>query len=494
MWSVDECMQHFTSLVYSAFELRSAQKVQGLKYLQRLIKRSKYKTRPFEEALQSVFSDSVLFAPRRADVQKTVRDSSDSKDSTQPCRPGTQPLRVAVTAVSGAGRVPYLLSNYHVGNLNTSGRAKRSKADAYERARPTKDEYELRSWEAYVFAPLFVRFPRTLNDHLHNLNTHSARATSAAPGFFTPFHSKTSKPPFQFMDGAILHNNPIQLAMEETRRLSAERGLNSQPDIVLSIGTGQPKDRSPTSEFPDYTTSGTLSREKIMMKHQKKLPFLQMMFTMLSYQIKLNIDCERRYEQAIREWAKDPIWADRLHRINPDLGREPPPLDAVEEVDSVAQSVRGWLQSPDEKRRIHAIACRLVASSFYFERRGNAAKSDPGSSVSIRIPGTIRCRITEPTFLTALGKFLAACIHAPTFVVINYSHHPDEEVPVPVQNMVDHGRFDGVEVDFAVFGEDAVTSVELKLEREGLRDQRLYRLSGFPRKLVKEDFKQSTVY
>lgn len=324
-------------------------------------------------------------------------------------------------------------------------------------------------------------------DLTHPGQCNSARATSAAPGFFKPFESKRLEPPFQFMDGAILHNNPIQLAMEETRRLSAERRLNLKPDIMLSIGTGQPKDHSPASELP---TSGTLSREKIMIKHQKKLPFLQMMFTMLSYQVKLNIDCERRYEQVTREWAKDPDWEDRLHRINPDLGKEPPPLDAVEEVDSIAQSVRGWLQHPEEKRRIHAVACKLAASSFYFERRGNAGKIE--SSSAIHLQGTIRCRLAETTAITALGKFLAACLHEPALVIINYSR-PDEEIALPVDTMLSHGRFDGVGVDFTVSGEETVTSIELKLEREGLQDQRLYHLSGFPRKLVKEDFKQSQV-
>lgn len=63
LWSVDECIQRFTSLVSSAFTLRPVQNFQGLKYVEQLIKRSKYRTRPFEEALRSVLSDSVLFAP-----------------------------------------------------------------------------------------------------------------------------------------------------------------------------------------------------------------------------------------------------------------------------------------------------------------------------------------------------------------------------------------------------------------------------------------------
>lgn len=291
------------------------------------------------------------------------------------------------------------------------------------------------------------------------------------------------------MDGAILHNNPVQIAIAEARRLSLERGLNTKPDIVLSIGTGQPIDGQ-TSEFEEpMTASRNLSKEKMIMRHRKVLPFLHLLFTMVSYQVKLNIDCERRHDQVSREWQKDPELRDRLHRFNPDLGQEPPPLDAVQSVDDIIRSTRGWLQEKDEKMRIHAMACKLVASSFYFERRGNASKVQ-GSS--IKVSGIIRCRLVDTTEVMALGKFFSSCIHEPTFVIINYSC-ADEETEIPIRTMASQGRFDGVEMNITVLGEEAVTSIELKLERDGLPDQRLYRLSGFPRKLIKEDFKESRV-
>lgn len=141
-----------------------------------------------------------------------------------------------------------------------------------------------------------------------------------------------------------------------------------------------------------------------------------------------------------------------------------------------------------EKCRIYAIEFRLVASSFYFARRGNECKGE-GSSVNIK--GAIRCRISEMAEVVALEKFLSSCKSDPALPIINYAAAQDKEIKVPIQTMGSHGRFDPVEVDITVAGEDAVTSIELKLERQGLQDQRLYRLSGFPRRLIKEDFKQS---
>ncbi|KAJ0108083.1 hypothetical protein J7T55_007202 [Diaporthe amygdali] len=193
----------------------------------------------------------------------------------------------------------------------------------------------------------------------------------------------------------------------------------------------------------------------------------------------------RRYDQAVREWQKDPGWSDRLHRINIDLGEEPPMLDAVDKVKSLVQNTRRWLQDKDEKCRIHAIECELVASTFYFERRGNAGK-DEGSPIHVK--GVIGCRIFEMAEVMAPGKFLLSYIYDPTLFVINKATQ-DKVVEMPIKTMVLYGLSDLVEVDITVLEEAVLTSIDLKLEREGLRDQRLYRLSLFLRKLIKQDSK-----
>lgn len=160
-------------------------------------------------------------------------------------------------------------------------------------------------------------------------------------------------------------------------------------------------------------------------------------------------------------------------------------LDAVGKVQSIVQNTRGWLQDKDEKCRIHAIECKVVASTFYFERCGNAGK-DEGSPIHVK--GVIGCRIFEMAEVMALGKFLLSCIYDPTLFVINKATQ-DKVVEMPIKTMVLYGLSDLVEVDITVLGEAVLTSIDLKLEREGLRDQRLYRLSLFLRKLIKQDSK-----
>ncbi|KFZ24505.1 hypothetical protein V502_01016 [Pseudogymnoascus sp. VKM F-4520 (FW-2644)] len=58
-------------------------------------------------------------------------------------------------------------------------------------------------------------------------------ATSAAPSFFPPI--KFGKPPAEYVDGAIGHNNPIRLLMRE---VESGWGSSAQLACVLSIGTG----------------------------------------------------------------------------------------------------------------------------------------------------------------------------------------------------------------------------------------------------------------
>ncbi|KAJ5538401.1 tetratricopeptide repeat domain-containing protein [Penicillium frequentans] len=65
-----------------------------------------------------------------------------------------------------------------------------------------------------------------------------ARATSAAPTFFSSI--TFGNPPANYVDGAMVHNNPIRLLMREITKVW---GDGAELDCVLSIGTGTPTTR-----------------------------------------------------------------------------------------------------------------------------------------------------------------------------------------------------------------------------------------------------------
>ncbi|KAM3087081.1 hypothetical protein ACMFMG_001191 [Clarireedia jacksonii] len=429
-WTVAECIDKFQNLVHSAFTPRKAQTYSGIKYVERLIKKSKYETGPFAKALEEALGTSSLFGAQEN---------------------GSRPLMVAVTATSASGTIPYILSSYNVRKVFQSASVKPTHGPSYTRHRPEKPEDELKVWEA-------------------------ARATSAAPGYFKPFGRKDE---LQFMDGAILHNNPIEIAMGEARNIAFAHNLCETPDILLSLGTGLQRDYK-NNEDPPVKESRVLENAP---KFFPKMPFINMLFTMVKYQIKLNLDSEIRWQK----WSQqitDKEFKSRFYRINPDLGVTPPLLDDVNKVTLMLQNVTGWTQTDrDVQYMIGEIACRLVASSFYFEKRGNATK---GPNSPILLKGVIQCRLpNNPQEMKAFGKFLGSGTKPASLVVLD-PFNDDQNLPLPVQDMV-NGHFTEVEVTISIPEEESQTQIALEIV--GLiPDKHLFNISGFPRKLMRYDF------
>ncbi|KAI0182429.1 hypothetical protein EV127DRAFT_415106 [Xylaria flabelliformis] len=117
-----------------------------------------------------------------------------------------QPLKVAVTTTTTAGTKPYLLSNYNVLRSLPRISAKSTLLIAYARYCPSSPQEEFHVWEA---------------------------KTKASP---------------EFMNGAVLFNNPIEIAAEEARRIAHAENLCETPDIVVSIGTSTQHDDNDTED------------------------------------------------------------------------------------------------------------------------------------------------------------------------------------------------------------------------------------------------------
>jgi len=67
------------------------------------------------------------------------------------------------------------------------------------------------------------------------------RATTAAPTFFPPI--KFGRPPQNWIDGGLRHNNPVRVLFDEAKMLWPTHGLRKLKCIV-SIGTGDPPIRA----------------------------------------------------------------------------------------------------------------------------------------------------------------------------------------------------------------------------------------------------------
>jgi hypothetical protein len=82
-------------------------------------------------------------------------------------------------------------------------------------------------------------FHCTLHRVIRILTLCSARATSAAPSFFRPANVAQYG---AFQDGGLRYNNPVNLAIWESRQIWP---THNSPDFVLSLGTGTTEATSP---------------------------------------------------------------------------------------------------------------------------------------------------------------------------------------------------------------------------------------------------------
>jgi len=282
------------------------------------------------------------------------------------------------------------------------------------------------------------------------------------------------------MDGGILHNNPVEIALEEVRRLAESSRQSSIPDILISIGTGrqlgQPSLENP---LPDNMRPVQTS-------------WIKNLFTIVRNQIKLNLDTEKRWFHVVKE---NPQLEERMHRINPSLDEDPPEMDNVAQADPLYDKVNEWVSITSSEMYIAKIARGLLASSFYFERDGVAVM---GSASSISLPGLIKCRLSgDPIAIKHLGRLLSA-VHHPgaSFVVENRpSGRKEKKFIIVYQDMINYGVWKDMEVSVKIPGED--TSTTISLEAPGLCDSKRiaraaeesrFTISGFPRNLMRNDF------
>jgi predicted acylesterase/phospholipase RssA len=191
-----------------------------------------------------------------------------------------------------------------------------------------------------------------------------ARATSAAPRIFKPFSHEPSKQ--VYVDGAVYHNNPIQVADLERKLLWPTDGINI-PDFVLSIGTAyNPHSRRKLIEKSSMINIGIFG-------HAKTLASIAM------DHIRSSLDSEKTWSDYMLQLGLPKEYKSRYQRINPLILEDPPALDDVNRMKALQSTVRK--QMTNDPAIINA-AYRLLGTSFYFEK----------TSPIIALPnGTLRC-------------------------------------------------------------------------------------------------------
>lgn len=178
-----------------------------------------------------------------------------------------------------------------------------------------------------------------------------ARATAAAPRYFKSFHHEASQK--TYIDGAVLHNNPVRIADSERKILWPDSDV---PDIFLSIGTGSTLslERAETigSEHMSAARKGILS-------HGRHL------YSILRSNLEQTLDCERAWDDYFAgvTTALTKSSTIRFVRINPNVESIP----ALDEKDKMSELRTNVQESQKNDTRIKEVARQLIASTFYFE-------------------------------------------------------------------------------------------------------------------------------
>ncbi len=96
------------------------------------------------------------------------------------------------------------------------------------------------SYDLQSQLPFFFKSHRIAGDPTYNWKAReAARATSAAPTFFPPFHLQGHGQDYALVDGGIFVNNPGVAAYAEARRVYPD----ADKFVVVSVGTGDREDK-----------------------------------------------------------------------------------------------------------------------------------------------------------------------------------------------------------------------------------------------------------
>jgi patatin-like phospholipase/acyl hydrolase len=108
------------------------------------------------------------------------------------------------------------------------------------------------SYDLQTQLPFFFKSHRIAESDDYNWFVRDiARATSAAPTFFPPFHLARGKQDYALVDGGVFVNNPSMAAYIEARRLYPAANV-----VVVSVGTGDRQDSIKYATAKDWGLLG----------------------------------------------------------------------------------------------------------------------------------------------------------------------------------------------------------------------------------------------
>ncbi|KAA8903651.1 hypothetical protein FN846DRAFT_779968 [Sphaerosporella brunnea] len=303
---VNQCVQMFKEVAEKAFTKRTGCDTAVLKHFIEVVGQGRCHSSSLNAVLKAVFGEAPLFG----ETQNLIN----------------RELKVGVTTTTSTGH-PCFAASY---NRASSEKSK------YEFLRAETKEKELKIWEA-------------------------ARATSAAPRYFRPFHDKPTGA--YFADGALCFNNPVEIADDERKLLWPQ---HPQPAMLLSIGTGSKAG----------ITGADGSDADSMPNHNGPCAYLRRLKVIVTHQIAQNMDAQRIWERFMDKQERGT--GGKYFRLNPEFKGPLPKLDQVKDLETLEKKANDFCG--EESAQLKEIADRLIASLFYFSLDNSVSVDKDGNS------------------------------------------------------------------------------------------------------------------
>ena len=307
---------------------------------------------------------------------------------------------------------------------------------------------------------------------------------------------------------------------DRERRLIWPDTDNSPPDILLSIGTScnkdirdeaqqsfdLPKQRNFTM-VPESTSSADGNQRHVL--RREKGPQPRKLFNILVNRVGNILDTEMTWLTFMSEAARgDQDDKTRYHRINPDIGEEPPRLDETKKLSHLRQRMAHIMRNKAFHDQIGVIARRLVASFFYIEipskrtsiEELNFSVSGRGApdldETGLTAAAEIRCRFPseshEIRYLEDYLKNVTTLKFTPKSIIGEKDSKAESQEILITMSVIDimmhSASFELEMAQMPVSNEYAVTTISLSMAPgEALP------ISGFPRSLLAKKATKGTL-
>jgi hypothetical protein len=242
-------------------------------------------------------------------------------------------------------------------------------------------------------------------------------------------------------DGALHHNNPGKIALWERKYIWPDKA-ESQPDFVLSIGTGLAVKR-------DITRLGPFS------------PAMDSCFSRIRDAFSWNIDAEQAWKDIMNFTPAK--YHDRYHRVNLPMDTDEPSIDDIAIIDALQEQTRTTVLDGPE---LISFKENLIASMFYFRPTSVTPEED-----GYVCTGVIVCRLD----LSKAGRqaLHRALFDAGSYFLINGS-------PIPCFKSKPVNKPFRRQIKFAI--DDLDDSLYISLHRQGKTQ---WQISGLPQSVRK---------